>query len=50
MPVICDTSPVEDRAELWVTASPGLFVPLECRPRNAIDLYTEVESVRVSLT
>jgi AraC-like DNA-binding protein len=36
MPVICDTSsvPVEDRAELWVTASSELFVPLECRPHD----------------
>jgi AraC-like DNA-binding protein len=36
MPVICDTSsvPVEDRAELWVSASSELFVPLECTPRD----------------
>ena len=36
MPVICDTSsvPVEDRAELWVTASSELFVPLECTPHD----------------
>ena len=36
MSVICDTSsvPVEDRAELWVTATSQLFVPLECRPRD----------------
>jgi AraC-like DNA-binding protein len=36
MPVICDTSsvPVEDREELWVTASSELFVPLECRPHD----------------
>jgi len=36
MPVICDTSsvPVEDRAELWVTASSELFVPLECKPHD----------------
>jgi AraC-like DNA-binding protein len=36
MPVICDTSSVQvdDRAELWVTASSELFVPLECRPHD----------------
>ena len=36
MPVICDTSsvPAEDRAELWVTASSELFVPLECSPHD----------------
>jgi AraC-like DNA-binding protein len=36
MPVICDTSsvPVEDRAELWMTASSRLFVPLECTPHD----------------
>jgi AraC-like DNA-binding protein len=36
MPVICDTStvPVQDRAELWVTATSRFFVPLECRPRD----------------
>jgi AraC-like DNA-binding protein len=36
MTVICDTSsvPVEDRAELWVSASSELFVPLECRPHD----------------
>ena len=36
MPVICDTSsvPAEDRAELWVTATSELFVPLECTPHD----------------
>jgi AraC-like DNA-binding protein len=36
MPVICDTSSVrvEDRAELWMTASSELFVPLECMPHD----------------
>jgi hypothetical protein len=36
MTVIYDTSsvPVEDRVELWVSASSELFVPLECRPHD----------------
>jgi hypothetical protein len=36
MTVICDTPsvPVDDRAELWVTASSEFFVPLECRPHD----------------
>ena len=41
MSVICDTSsvPVEDRAELWVTASSRFFVPLECRPHDRASFH-----------
>jgi len=36
MSVHCDTStvPVAERAELWITASSELFVPLECVPHD----------------
>ena len=36
MTVVCDTSsvPVGERADLWVSASSNLFVPLECTPHD----------------